>query len=136
MLRCLLLLLSATAAACTVEQAPLVAENVVLTRPLPGTSMGAAYMTLRNTGEQAIAISRVASTDGVAVAMHESVLDSGIARMRELQTLTIPARQSVVFEPGGRHLMLRYPAAAPELVTLQFFADQALLLAIQVPTRE
>ena len=93
--------------------------------------MGAGYLALHNTSTQAITIGRVTSPDGIAVAMHESELVDGIMRMRELPALTIPARQSVVFEPGGKHLMLRYPVVMPDTVTLQFFAGADMLLTIQ-----
>jgi len=131
-LRVLPLLLCAWLVACSVEQPPLLAEAVVLTPPLPGVRMGAGYMTLRNTSDQSIRINRVASPDLVSVAMHESVVEDGIARMHELQELVIPPHQSVVFEPGSKHLMIHYPAATADFVTLQFFADTAMLLSMQV----
>jgi periplasmic copper chaperone A len=118
---------------CSVEQPPLLAENIVLTRPVPGSSMGAGYMTLRNTSSQAIRISRIASTDFVSIAMHESIVEDGVARMRELSELELPPRQSLVLEPGGKHLMMRHSAATPDTVTLQFYADNAMLLSLQVP---
>jgi copper(I)-binding protein len=136
MLRPLPLLLCAWLAACSAEQPPLLAEAVVLTRPLPGTHMGAGYMTLRNTSDQPIRIDKVASPDLVAVSMHESVVEDGIARMLALPELLIPPHESVVFAPGGKHLMIHYPAATTDFVTLQFYADAAMLLAIQVHPEE
>lgn len=136
MLRLLPLLLCAWHAACSAEQPPLLAEAVVLTRPLPGARMGAGYMTLHNTTGQLIRIDKVTSPDLVAVTMHESVVDDGIARMHALQELVIPPRQSVVFAPGGKHLMLQYPDKNRDFVTLQFFADTAMLLSMQVHIEE
>ena len=129
-------LLCALLAACSAAEPPLLVEDVVLTRPLPGAHMGAGYMTLRNTTAEPISINRVTSPDLVSVAMHESVVDDGIARMHELQEIIIPPQQSVVFAPGGKHLMLRYPAATADFVTLQFFADTAMLLSMQVRIEE
>lgn len=136
MLRGCLLMLCACVAACTAEQPPLLAEDVVLTRPQPGSGMGAAYLVLHNRSAAALTIDRVTSPDGIVVAMHETRLEDDIMRMRELPALTIPARQSVVFAPGGKHLMLRYPAAIPAAVTLQFLSGPDMLLTIQVHPEE
>lgn len=134
--RILILLLFVGVASCGSDQPPLVIEDLVLTRPIPGTAMGAGYFTLRNTSKQLIRIDRVGSPDLLAVAMHESALEDGIARMVELQEISIPPQSTVVFEAGGKHLMLSYEAATPELVTLQFFAGPMMLLSVQTNTAE
>ncbi|MDA0705279.1 MAG: copper chaperone PCu(A)C [Proteobacteria bacterium] len=121
---------------CTVDQPPLLVEDVVLTRPIPGVAMGAGYFTLRNTSNQSIRIDRISSPDLAAVAMHESVLEDGIARMYELQEIMLLPRSAVVFETGGKHLMMRYLETTPDIVTLQFFAGPAMLLSVQANTRE
>jgi copper(I)-binding protein len=62
--------------------------------------------------------------------MHESVLEDGISRMYKLQEVVILPGQNVSFEPGAKHLMLRYPATIPLQVTLQFYAEETLVLSI------
>ena len=136
MLRLLPILAFAGIAACTAEQAPLLVDNVTVARPLPGVPMSAGYLTLHNTTAQEIRITRVSSPQFAAVEMHESVSEDGIARMHELQEIVVPPAGSVVFEPGAKHLMLRAPIGEPELVTLQFFASDALLLSIDVKPGE
>lgn len=138
MLRILLLFICAAIAACAgdQDQAPLVVEDLVLTRPIPGSAMGAGYFTMRNTSKELVRIDRVGSPDLAAVAMHESVLEDGIARMVELQEIVLPPQSSLVFEAGGKHLMLRYSTTTPEVVTLQFFAGAAMLLSVQVNSAE
>jgi copper(I)-binding protein len=49
--------------------------------------------------------------------------------MEKLPSVVVPAGQSVLFEPGAKHLMLRYPETTPHQVTLQFFSGEDLLLA-------
>ena len=131
MSRLLALLAAISIAACSAEQPPLLVEELVLTRPIPGAGMGAGYFTLRNTSGEAIRITRVSSPELAAVAMHESLLEDGIARMHELPEIVVPPHSSVVFEAGGKHLMMHYAAATPEVVTLQFFAGPAMLLSVQ-----
>lgn len=134
--RLLPILACAAILACTVEQAPLLVENATVSRPLPGVGMSAGYLTLHNTTAQEIRITRVSSPHFAAVEMHESRSEDGIARMHELHEIVVPPAGSVVFEPGAKHLMLRSPIGEPELVTLHFFAGDALLLSINVKPEE
>ena len=118
-------------AACSAEpEAPLVATDVVVTRPMPGMQMSAAYMELTNNTDDAIRITRVASPQYEAVQLHESIVEDGVARMRAIPVLEIPARQTVTFERGGKHLMLMRPTAPSETVSLQFLDGDTLLLSV------
>ena len=123
-------LLTVGIAACSVDSAPLLASDVIVMKPLPGTHVGAAYLTLTNTTDEAITITKVASPDFEAVTLHETILEDGVSRMVARQELAIPPRQTVALERGGRHLMLMRPVGAIDSVTLQFFADDALLLSV------
>ena len=116
--------------ACSAEQAPLLAEQLQIVRPLPGMNIGAGYLTLRNNSDQQISITRVHSPELESVEMHESVLEDGISRMVKLQEVVILPGQNLRFEPGAKHLMLRYRATIPSRVTLQFYAEETLVLSI------
>ena len=116
--------------ACSIEQPPLLAGNLKIARPVPGMSMGAGYLTLENNSEQRISITRVHSPELVSVEMHESVLEDGVSRMYKVQEVVILPGQSVSFEPGAKHLMLRYPATIPAQMTLQFYAGETLMLSL------
>lgn len=109
---------------------PLTVSDMRLTKPMSGMSMGAGYLTLSNNSEQDIRITRVDGIGVDSVDMHESILEDGISRMEKLPQIEIPAGQSVLFEPGAKHLMLRYPDETPSQVTLQFFSGDDLLLDI------
>ena len=56
--------------------------------------------------------------------------------MRSLPQVSIAAGQSVAFERGAKHLMLRYPEQRPGQLTLQFFAGDALVLSVDVSLEE
>lgn len=117
--------------ACGVEpQPPLVAANVVITPPVPGTKMSAAYMSLTNYTDQAISISRVASLQYESVQLHESTIEDGVARMRAIQVLEIPSGETVALRRGGKHLMLVRPTGPTSTVSLQFFAGDDLILTV------
>lgn len=129
-LHTLLMLAILLLVACSAEQPPLRAEQLQISRPLPGMNMGAGYLTLENNSDQQLRITRVHSPELEAVEMHESVLEDGVSRMNKLQEIVIPPGRSVIFEPGAKHLMLRYPVAMPTQVTLQFYAEETLLLSV------
>ncbi len=122
--------------ACSGKQPPLLADQMQIARPVPGMSMGAGYLTLKNNSGQPIEITRVHSPELKSVEMHESVLEDGVSRMLKLQEVIILPGQSVSFEPGGKHLMLRYPATIPTQVTLQFYAEETLLLSVSATVEE
>lgn len=66
--------------------------------------MAVGYLSMRAPrGDRILSVS---SPSARAVEIHESSNDNGISRMKRLETLNLPAGQPVVFEPGGRHLMI------------------------------
>lgn len=67
----------------------------------------AAYATVRNDGDTSIALIGVVAEISGAASIHESATDSdGVARMRAVESLTVPAGGSVTLAPGGYHIML------------------------------
>ena len=123
-------------AACSAQRPPLVASDIDLRPPLPGTRMGAGYLTLTNNTEDPITITKVTSPQYDAVEMHESVVENGIAKMRPLDSVTVPAHGSVAFEPGARHLMLIRPTGSGAGVTLHFMAGDSRVLTVNVPGKD
>lgn len=117
----------------TAGQPPLVASAVRVIEPRPGTTMGAAYLTLSNPGDAPVTVTAVTSPQYDAVHLHESVTEDGVARMRPLPSLQIAPGATERLEPGSRHLMLvgRRDEAVP--VTLQFWSGATLLLAVEAP---
>lgn len=136
MTRILPILALALMVACNADQPVLTASDVHIPAPIPGASMGAAYLSLHNNSDEAISVTKVASPQMKSVEMHESVLEDGVSRMIKLSQVTIAPQQSVVFERGAKHLMLRYPTNMPMQVTLQFFADDALLLSVEANLKD
>lgn len=131
----MIILVVALLAACSFEPAPLVASNIVIAKPVPGTSMTAGYFTLTNNASQAITITHITSPQFESVEMHESVIEDGMSRMYPLNDLMLLAGTSVTFEPGGKHLMLTRPHSAVDTITLEFHAGKALVLTVNaVPT--
>src|SRR5688572_14166543 len=40
------------------------------------------------------------------IEMHETVMDGAVARMKRVERISLADQREIVFEPGGRHLML------------------------------
>ncbi len=125
LLACTLLL-----TACSTNDAPLVAEDVVINAPRPAMRMSAGYLTLSNKSDAAITITGVTSPEFAAVEMHESILENGVSRMIELGELSIGAGATVAFEPGGKHLMLMGYRGESDTATLQFYTGDTLVLSV------
>lgn len=117
--------------ACDAKQdAPLVATDVIVYQSVPGSMMRAGYLTLTNNTDATITIDQVTSPEFGSVEMHETILEDGIAKMRAMPSLSIPAGESAHFERGGKHLMLMQADENIETVTLQFHSGTALLLSV------
>jgi copper(I)-binding protein len=130
-MRIAVLLAVVLVSACSAEpQPPLVATDVVVTRPVPGMQMSAAYLSLTNKSDETIRISRVVSAQYESVQLHESIVKDGIARMRAIPVLEIPAGETITLKRGGKHLMLMRPIGAADSVSLQFLDGDNLILAV------
>ena len=75
----------------------------------PGATMLAGYATLKNTGDAPLTILTVQSDAFRMTSLHETVVEDGVARMREMHRLQIPAGGEVQLAPGGKHLMFMHP---------------------------
>lgn len=109
---------------------PLTATNIVIPEPAPGAGNTAAYFVLRNNSDTPIEISSISSPQFERVSMHETFVDNDVARMRPISKLSIEAGGEIVFEPGGRHVMMMRPVGALKSVTLRFHSGQEIVLSV------
>ena len=86
--------------------AELVVEEGYVRDPIPGRSMSAAFMTVRNTGVEDFVITSACLEGADSVEIHTHSHVDGVMRMRQLHELTIKAGEAVTLEPGGMHLMI------------------------------
>lgn len=70
------------------------------------------FGTLVNPCSADASVTAASSPDFDEVQVHETRLEDGMMRMRQVEALTIPAGGSTTLEPGGLHLMLMRPARA------------------------
>ena len=92
----------------------------------PGATMLAGYATLSNTGDAPLTVLAVQSPGFRMASLHETIIDKGVAKMHELHRLVIAAGQTVMLQPGGKHLMLMDPRkdiVAGEKIEMMFLLD-------------
>ncbi len=95
------------------------------------------YATLHNPGDSALQIVGAVSSVADTVELHETMEHDGMVHMAPQVALEVPARDSVVFAPGGKHFMLRglqRDLVIGELITveLRFGDGTSLSLAATV----
>jgi copper(I)-binding protein len=67
---------------------------------------GAAYFTVKNTGNADDALVDASSDVAEKVGLHESVMEGSMMKMQPVDEIVIPAGGEAVLEPGGYHVML------------------------------
>jgi copper(I)-binding protein len=80
----------------------------------PGAAVTAAYGSLMNHGSETVTIVNLTSTTGAEAQMHDVIADGDQRQMVRLNAVDIAPGESLVFEPGGRHIMLLGITDAPE----------------------
>jgi copper(I)-binding protein len=81
--------------------------NDAWTRPTSaGMAMGVAYFTVRNDGTTDDAIVAASTPAAARVEIHQTTFADGMARMRPLKEIAVPAHGKIAVLPGGVHLML------------------------------
>jgi periplasmic copper chaperone A len=102
----LLLLLATTA---TVHAQALTVDQGWIRSGPPGATVLAGYARLSNPGTTELRIVEARSSSFASVEFHETLDEDGVAKMRAVEALVIPAGGSLTLEPGGLHLMLIKP---------------------------
>jgi copper(I)-binding protein len=82
------------------------AEHGQVNSTAPGQVVTAGYLTLRNSSDRLVTVIGASSTAAGSVEIHDVSVTNGVARMRKLETLSIPAGSEVRFAPGGYHMMI------------------------------
>lgn len=98
------LLLSLTATVAHAGDGPVVSKAWARATP-PGLEVGAAYMVIEG-GGRADRLVGASSERADMVDLHDVIEADGVAKMRAIEALEIPARGRVELAPKGRHLML------------------------------
>jgi hypothetical protein len=99
----------------------------------PGAKVGAAYVTLENQGDADDRLVSASSPVAQSVMLHETIVENGIAKMRPLDAVGIPAGKVVEMQPGGMHMMLMgltAPLVEGETVPLTLVFDSGVTFTL------
>ncbi len=131
-MRILVLFITGLLAACGGEEGPpLLATDIEVSVPMPGTSISSAYMTLTNNSDEPIRITKVSSPQYALIEIHETTIDDNVARMRQVDELAVKPGESLRLQRGGIHLMMMQPATEIETVTLLLYDGDLLLMSMR-----
>jgi copper(I)-binding protein len=89
---------------------------------------GAVYMTLTNQGATPDRLLQITTQTAASAEVHESAEKDGVATMRPVEGLEIPAGGSVDLKPGGYHVMLvglKAPLKKGDMISLQLKFEHA-----------
>ncbi|NNM75776.1 copper chaperone PCu(A)C [Sphingomonas sp. ID1715] len=145
MIRTLPILLLAALTACSKEEQLSVTDAYVRFSPVR-ENPSAAYFTIHG-GPQDVSLIGVSTEVAIRSEMHESMAGmNGMAGMKPVTNVQVPAGSEVKFEPGGKHVMLwniNPGIKPPKRITLTFSfsngeriqADAPLVAAGQEPPK-
>lgn len=102
----------------------------------PVSKVQAAYMLINNPTDKAVELVAATSPVYSRIEFHRTVLDKGVARMLQENSLTIPARSELHLRPEGAHMMLFNPGqplkAGDKVPFTLTFSDQRRLEVILI----
>lgn len=115
----------------------LVAEDAHMMTLPPGQTVGAVYLALSNSSEQDLVLNHIDAPVAGVAEVHRHLYEDGVMRMRQVHHLTVPAKSTLVFEPGGYHIMLMEVADVPPsgdsfAMRLEFSHGEALTVDVEV----
>ena len=98
----------------------------------------AAYMTIQNSGQISDSLLSASSPMAGMIDFHETRVESGVAKMRQVRHIRVGPNSMTVLKPGGLHLMikeLKIPPIAGSIfvVTLKF--EHAGTVDIKFPVK-
>ncbi|WP_421189832.1 copper chaperone PCu(A)C [Aeromonas enteropelogenes] len=102
----------------------------------PGTPNTAAFMVLKNDADQAVKLVAASSSAAGRAELHTHLHENGVMKMRQVESIEIPAKGEVVLKPGSLHIMLfeigTLSEQTPMPLTLTLDDGQQLALSLPV----
>ena len=93
-----------------------------------GAKVGGAYLQIKAAAGRSDRLVAVRSPAAGAAELHNHIMENGIARMRRVDAIAVPAGKSVTLKPGGYHLMLtdlKAPLKEGDLLKLTLVFEKA-----------
>lgn len=131
------LILAPTLVTAASEEAGISVRDAWIRETPPGMTMMAGYMALRNNTSRSQVLVAASSPGFATVMLHRTIVKDGMARMVHAPQIELTPNASLIFAPGGYHLMLMNPkrtlrAGDPVVINLEFRGGLVLPVAFEV----
>jgi len=103
------LILALTLGAAVSQEAGVSVRDAWVRETPPGMTMMAGYMALRNNTSRSQVLVAASSSGFESVMIHRTLVKDGVARMVHESRIELTPNASLIFAPGGYHLMLMNP---------------------------
>ncbi|MGI9331869.1 MAG: copper chaperone PCu(A)C [Gammaproteobacteria bacterium] len=113
-------------------------ENPWARASVPSAPNGAAYVTLTSRGSEPDRLQSLTTPIAKRVEIHGHRMQDGLMKMERYADLEVAPGASIVFEPGGLHLMLlglAQPLAQGDTFALTFQFERAGSVTLDVPVQ-
>ncbi|KAG0334211.1 hypothetical protein BG004_000518 [Podila humilis] len=113
-------------------------KNSVWVRWLPNALPAAGYVTLKNTSDEPLDVTKIKSPDYQKITVYQTVVDAESSKMVKIDKFTIPSHGEFALVPGRYHLMLEKPT---HLITpgdnarVIFFLSDGKVFKLRMPVR-
>ena len=119
------------------EEAGVAARDAWIRETPPSMAMMAGYMELRNNSARPQVLVAAGSSGFGSVMIHRTIVKDGMAGMVHASQIELAPNASLIFAPGGYHLMLMNPkrtlrAGDPVVINLEFRGGLVLPVAFEV----
>ena len=105
----------------------------------PGSPNTAAFMVLRNDGDKPVKLVAGASPEAGRVELHTHLHENGVMKMRQVESIEIPAKGEAVLKPGSLHVMLiglKQDLKEGDVVPITLKLDDGSSTKIEAPVRK
>ncbi len=99
-----------------------------------GAKVGAGYLTIINKGTESDRLIGGSAAPASRFELHATITENGVGRMRQINSLEIKPGETVVFRPGGMHVMfvgLKQPLSQGQTVKGTLLFEKAGTVAIE-----
>jgi copper(I)-binding protein len=131
------LMLALTPITAATEEAGVSVRDAWIRETPPGVAMMAGYMVLQNKTSRSQVLVAASSSGFESVMIHRTIVKDGMAGMVQASQIELTPNASLIFAPGGHHLMLMNPkrtlrAGDPVVINLEFRGGLVLRVAFEV----
>ncbi len=105
----------------------------------PAQKAGAGYMIVRNAGSSDDRLVAAAAAVAERVELHTHIMEDGVAKMRQVEAIDVPAGGEAKLAPGGLHIMfigLTGPLEEGTSFPLTLTFENAGAVEVEVPIRD